>query len=104
MVLKGLSVQIREQQNEKKKNQETKGNVMQLKKPETTTANFSSHLKGLGGCQVMGVGQKDSAVVQWNHACFGIRGVSKHEFEFCPRSECRLGFLTRGNGFLAGGL
>ncbi|MPC83346.1 hypothetical protein E2C01_078054 [Portunus trituberculatus] len=25
-------------------------------------------------------------------------------FESCPRSECRLGFLIRGNGFLAGGL
>ncbi|MPD01704.1 hypothetical protein E2C01_097244 [Portunus trituberculatus] len=25
-------------------------------------------------------------------------------FESCPRSECRLGFLTLGNGFLAGGL
>ncbi|MPC69719.1 hypothetical protein E2C01_063950 [Portunus trituberculatus] len=22
----------------------------------------------------------------------------------CPRSECRLGFLTRGNGFVASGL
>ncbi|MPC92821.1 hypothetical protein E2C01_087931 [Portunus trituberculatus] len=27
-----------------------------------------------------------------------------HGFESCPRSECRLGFLTQDNGFLAGGL
>ncbi|MPC34347.1 hypothetical protein E2C01_027732 [Portunus trituberculatus] len=31
-------------------------------------------------------------------------GLQAHGFESCPRSECRLGFLTRGNGFLAGGL
>ncbi|MPC95089.1 hypothetical protein E2C01_090285 [Portunus trituberculatus] len=44
-------------------------------------------------------------IVQWNHACFGVRGVSKRTgFESCPRSECRLGFLTRGSSFLAGGL
>ncbi|MPC62569.1 hypothetical protein E2C01_056655 [Portunus trituberculatus] len=46
-----------------------------------------------------------AAVVQWNHACFGVRGdLQAHGFESCPRSECRLGFLTRGNGFLAGWL
>ncbi|MPD00290.1 hypothetical protein E2C01_095751 [Portunus trituberculatus] len=40
-----------------------------------------------------------------NHACFGgPRGLEAHGFESCQRSECRLGFLTRGNGFLAGGL
>ncbi|MPC13311.1 hypothetical protein E2C01_006042 [Portunus trituberculatus] len=39
----------------------------------------------------------------WNHACFGIRGCL-HGFESCLLSECRLGFLIRGNGFLAGGL
>ncbi|MPC34189.1 hypothetical protein E2C01_027570 [Portunus trituberculatus] len=44
-------------------------------------------------------------VVQWNHACFGgPRGLQAHGFESFPRSECRLGFLTRGNGFLTGGL
>ncbi|MPC49440.1 hypothetical protein E2C01_043240 [Portunus trituberculatus] len=37
-------------------------------------------------------------VVQWNHACFGVRGVSKH---MGPWSECRLGFFTLENGFLA---
>ncbi|MPC28104.1 hypothetical protein E2C01_021299 [Portunus trituberculatus] len=42
-----------------------------------------------------------AAVVQWNHA-WGPRGLQAHGFESCPRSECRLGFLTRGNGFLAG--
>ncbi|MPC23666.1 hypothetical protein E2C01_016725 [Portunus trituberculatus] len=43
-----------------------------------------------------------AAVVQWSHACFGgPRGLQAHGFESCPRSECRLGFLTRGNGFLA---
>ncbi|MPC19050.1 hypothetical protein E2C01_011956 [Portunus trituberculatus] len=31
----------------------------------------------------------------------GPRGLQAHGFESCPRSECRLGFLTRGNGFLA---
>ncbi|MPC24737.1 hypothetical protein E2C01_017831 [Portunus trituberculatus] len=30
------------------------------------------------------------------------RGLQAHGFESCPRSECRLGFLTRGNGFLSG--
>lgn len=39
---------------------------MHLKKPETTTANFSSHLKGLGGCQVVAVGQKDSGERKWD--------------------------------------
>ncbi|MPC34667.1 hypothetical protein E2C01_028063 [Portunus trituberculatus] len=28
-------------------------------------------------------------------------GLQAHRFESCPRSECRLGFLTQGNGFLA---
>ncbi|MPC77627.1 hypothetical protein E2C01_072085 [Portunus trituberculatus] len=32
------------------------------------------------------------------------RGLQAYGFESCPRSECKLGFLTRGNGFLAGGL
>ncbi|MPC77522.1 hypothetical protein E2C01_071979 [Portunus trituberculatus] len=32
------------------------------------------------------------------------RGLQAHGFESCPRSECRFGFLTKGNGFLAGGL
>ncbi|MPC92387.1 hypothetical protein E2C01_087475 [Portunus trituberculatus] len=32
---------------------------------------------------------------------WGPRGLQAHGFESCPRSECRLGFLTRGNGFLA---
>ncbi|MPC20143.1 hypothetical protein E2C01_013074 [Portunus trituberculatus] len=27
-------------------------------------------------------------------------GLQAHGFESCPRSKCRLGFLTRGNGFL----
>ncbi|MPC24697.1 hypothetical protein E2C01_017784 [Portunus trituberculatus] len=27
-------------------------------------------------------------------------GLQVHGFKSCPRSECRLGFLTRGNGFL----
>ncbi|MPC75935.1 hypothetical protein E2C01_070335 [Portunus trituberculatus] len=35
---------------------------------------------------------------------WGPRGLQVHGFESCPRSECRLGFLTRGNGFLVGGL
>ncbi|MPC43865.1 hypothetical protein E2C01_037518 [Portunus trituberculatus] len=35
---------------------------------------------------------------------WGPRGLQVHMFESCPRSECRLGFLTRGNGFLVGGL
>ncbi|MPC52667.1 hypothetical protein E2C01_046543 [Portunus trituberculatus] len=33
---------------------------------------------------------------------WGPRDLQAHGFESCPRSECRLGFLTRGNGFLAG--
>ncbi|MPC68870.1 hypothetical protein E2C01_063080 [Portunus trituberculatus] len=34
---------------------------------------------------------------------WGPRGLQQaHGFESCPRSECRLGFLTRDNGFLAG--
>ncbi|MPC83424.1 hypothetical protein E2C01_078133 [Portunus trituberculatus] len=46
-----------------------------------------------------------AAVVQWNHARVGVtRGLQAHGFESCPRSECRLGFLTRGKGFLADGL
>ncbi|MPD01610.1 hypothetical protein E2C01_097144 [Portunus trituberculatus] len=32
---------------------------------------------------------------------WGPSGLQAHGFESCPRSECRLGFLTRGNGFLA---
>ncbi|MPC80193.1 hypothetical protein E2C01_074764 [Portunus trituberculatus] len=32
---------------------------------------------------------------------WGPRGLLVHGFESCPRSECRLGYLTRGNGFLA---
>ncbi|MPC10493.1 hypothetical protein E2C01_003130 [Portunus trituberculatus] len=32
---------------------------------------------------------------------WGPRSLQVHGFESCPRSECRLGFLTRGNGFLA---
>ncbi|MPC60081.1 hypothetical protein E2C01_054117 [Portunus trituberculatus] len=35
---------------------------------------------------------------------WGPRGPQAHGFKSCPRSECRLGFLTLGNGFLAGGL
>ncbi|MPC86109.1 hypothetical protein E2C01_080925 [Portunus trituberculatus] len=35
---------------------------------------------------------------------WGPRDLQAHGFESCPRSEYRLGFLTRGNGFLAGGL
>ncbi|MPC77369.1 hypothetical protein E2C01_071821 [Portunus trituberculatus] len=35
---------------------------------------------------------------------WGPRGLQAHGFESCPWSECRLGFLTQGNGFLAGGL
>ncbi|MPC80932.1 hypothetical protein E2C01_075530 [Portunus trituberculatus] len=31
----------------------------------------------------------------------GSEGLQAHGFESCPRSECRLGILTRGNGFLA---
>ncbi|MPC92372.1 hypothetical protein E2C01_087458 [Portunus trituberculatus] len=34
---------------------------------------------------------------------WGLKGLQALGFESCPRSECRLGFLTRGNGFLAGG-
>ncbi|MPC85402.1 hypothetical protein E2C01_080174 [Portunus trituberculatus] len=33
-----------------------------------------------------------------------MRALGSHGFESCPRSECRLGFLTQGNGFLVGGL
>ncbi|MPC58358.1 hypothetical protein E2C01_052360 [Portunus trituberculatus] len=33
---------------------------------------------------------------------WGQRGLQPHGFESCPRSECRLGFLTQGSGFLAG--
>ncbi|MPC90923.1 hypothetical protein E2C01_085927 [Portunus trituberculatus] len=32
------------------------------------------------------------------------RGLKAHGFQSCPRTKCRLGFLTWGNGFLAGGL
>ncbi|MPC67289.1 hypothetical protein E2C01_061462 [Portunus trituberculatus] len=35
---------------------------------------------------------------------WGPQGLQAHEFESCPRSEYRLGFLTWGNGFLVGGL
>ncbi|MPC95645.1 hypothetical protein E2C01_090864 [Portunus trituberculatus] len=42
-------------------------------------------------------------MVQWNHACFGVRGVSKRTGSN-PVHGPRLGFLTRGNGFLASGL
>ncbi|MPC42853.1 Kinesin-like protein Klp10A [Portunus trituberculatus] len=31
---------------------------------------------------------------------WGLRGLQAHRFESCPRSECSLGFLTQGNGFL----
>ncbi|MPC91135.1 hypothetical protein E2C01_086152 [Portunus trituberculatus] len=34
----------------------------------------------------------------------GSEGLQAHGFESCLRSECRLGFLTRDNDFLAGGL
>ncbi|MPC42059.1 hypothetical protein E2C01_035671 [Portunus trituberculatus] len=32
---------------------------------------------------------------------WGPRGLQVHGFESCPQSKCSLGFLTRGNGFLA---
>ncbi|MPC51378.1 DE-cadherin [Portunus trituberculatus] len=32
---------------------------------------------------------------------WGPKGLQAHGFESCPRSVCRLGFLTRGNGVLA---
>ncbi|MPC91695.1 hypothetical protein E2C01_086751 [Portunus trituberculatus] len=35
---------------------------------------------------------------------WGPRGLQAHGFESCSRSECRLGFLTRSNGFLTVGL
>ncbi|MPC44478.1 hypothetical protein E2C01_038151 [Portunus trituberculatus] len=35
---------------------------------------------------------------------WGPRGLQAYGFKSCPRSECRLGFLTLGNGFLAGGV
>ncbi|MPC99695.1 hypothetical protein E2C01_095123 [Portunus trituberculatus] len=35
---------------------------------------------------------------------WGLRGLQAQGFKSCPRSECRLGFLTWGNGFLEGGL
>ncbi|MPC63791.1 hypothetical protein E2C01_057894 [Portunus trituberculatus] len=34
----------------------------------------------------------------------GSEGLQAHGFESCPRSECKLGFLTWGNSFLVGGL
>ncbi|MPC39446.1 hypothetical protein E2C01_032984 [Portunus trituberculatus] len=34
---------------------------------------------------------------------WGPSGLQAHGFESCPHSECKLGFLTRGNGFLVGG-
>ncbi|MPC23952.1 hypothetical protein E2C01_017020 [Portunus trituberculatus] len=34
----------------------------------------------------------------------GSEGSQTHGFESCLRSECRLGFLTQGKGFLAVGL
>ncbi|MPC15900.1 hypothetical protein E2C01_008707 [Portunus trituberculatus] len=33
---------------------------------------------------------------------WGPRGLQAHGFESWPRCECRLGFLTQGNGFLPG--
>ncbi|MPC64263.1 hypothetical protein E2C01_058375 [Portunus trituberculatus] len=59
-------------------------------------------------------------MVQWNHVCFGVRGVSKrtiaapnlktnqptnqaHGFESCPRSECsRPAHLTVHRGLVRG--
>ncbi|MPC76946.1 hypothetical protein E2C01_071383 [Portunus trituberculatus] len=35
-------------------------------------------------------------------ALWGPRGLQVHGFESCSWSECRLGFLIWGNGFLAG--
>ncbi|MPC30382.1 hypothetical protein E2C01_023647 [Portunus trituberculatus] len=34
--------------------------------------------------------------------CVEAKGLQAHGFESCPRSECKLGFLILGNGFLAG--
>ncbi|MPC63969.1 Mitochondrial inner membrane protease subunit 1 [Portunus trituberculatus] len=31
---------------------------------------------------------------------WGPRDLHAHGFESCPQSECRLGLLSRGNGFL----
>ncbi|MPC34038.1 hypothetical protein E2C01_027411 [Portunus trituberculatus] len=45
--------------------------------------------------QVTRCGTVESCVL-WDSS-----GLQAHGFESCPRSECRLGFLTRGNGFLA---
>ncbi|MPC62776.1 hypothetical protein E2C01_056866 [Portunus trituberculatus] len=49
-----------------------------------------------------------STLHPFKHQVFFIsvhpRGFQAHGFESCPRSECRLGFLTVGKGFLAGGL
>ncbi|MPC15718.1 hypothetical protein E2C01_008516 [Portunus trituberculatus] len=43
-----------------------------------------------------------TAMVQWNHVCFGVRGVSKRTSSnpLHGLSVGWLGFLTRGNGFL----
>ncbi|MPC34661.1 hypothetical protein E2C01_028056 [Portunus trituberculatus] len=35
---------------------------------------------------------------------WALKGLKVDGFESCPRSECRVGFLTWGNSFLAGGL
>ncbi|MPC25015.1 hypothetical protein E2C01_018113 [Portunus trituberculatus] len=44
-------------------------------------------------------------VVQWNHACFGVRGVCKRMGSNSVHGpSVGWGFLTLGNGFLADGL
>ncbi|MPD01197.1 hypothetical protein E2C01_096715 [Portunus trituberculatus] len=51
-------------------------------------------------------GNSRAAVVQWNHACFGVREVSKRTGSNLIHGPS-VGWppsLTRGNGILAGGL
>ncbi|MPC56638.1 hypothetical protein E2C01_050603 [Portunus trituberculatus] len=48
---------------------------------------------------------RKAAVVQGNHACFGIRWISKRTGSNPVHGpSVGLGFLARGNGILAGGL
>ncbi|MPC26242.1 hypothetical protein E2C01_019378 [Portunus trituberculatus] len=55
------------------------GALTRKQSPQLAEARRQRHLRFGGSCGGIGEPGKDteSAVVQWNHACFGVRWVSK---------------------------
>ncbi|MPC96184.1 hypothetical protein E2C01_091426 [Portunus trituberculatus] len=57
---------------------------------------------GSGGAGFCKIANKRGTVEP--RVLWGPRGLQAHGFKSYPRSGCGLGFLTRSNDFLAGGL